>query len=48
MEKDVERILKEALEYSDGPVLIDYVIDTDKKVFPMVAPGAPIDQIMTE
>lgn len=45
---DVERILKEALEYSDGPVLIDYVIDTDKKVFPMVAPGAPIDQIMTE
>lgn len=45
---EVERILKEALEYSDGPVLIDYVIDTDKKVFPMVAPGAPIDEIMTE
>lgn len=45
---EVERVLKEALDYSDGPVLIDYVIDTDKKVFPMVAPGAPIDQIMTE
>ena len=45
---EVEKVLKEALAYSDGPVLIDYVIDTDKKVFPMVAPGAPIDQIMTE
>lgn len=45
---EVEKVIKEALEYSDGPVLIDYVIDTDKKVFPMVAPGAPIDQIMTE
>ena len=45
---EVERVLKEALDYSDGPVLIDYTIDTDKKVFPMVAPGAPTDQIMTE
>ena len=45
---EVEKVLKEALDYVDGPVLIDYVIDTDKKVFPMVAPGAPIDQIMTE
>ena len=45
---EVEKVLKEALDYCDGPVLIDYVIDTDKKVFPMVAPGAPIDEIMTE
>ena len=28
--------------------LIDYLIDTDKKAYPMVAPGAPIDQIITE
>lgn len=47
-EKDkLDSVLQEALD-SNGPVLIDYVIDTDKKVFPMVAPGAPIDQIMTE
>lgn len=39
--------LKVALE-SKTPVLIDYIIDCDKKVFPMVAPGAPINQIMTE
>ena len=47
-EKDqLDDVLKEALE-SKEPVLIDYVIDTDKKVFPMVAPGAPINQIITE
>lgn len=40
-------VLKEALEYK-GPVVIDYVIPSDKKVFPMVAPGAPINEIICE
>lgn len=44
---ELEPILKLAIE-SKEPVLIDYAIDTDKKVFPMVAPGAPINQIITE
>ncbi|WP_066889968.1 biosynthetic-type acetolactate synthase large subunit [Clostridium nigeriense] len=40
-------VLKKALEY-DGPVVIDYAIHNDKKVFPMVAPGAPINEIISE
>ena len=40
-------VLKKALEYK-GPVVIDYVIHNDKKVFPMVAPGAPINEIIEE
>lgn len=44
---ELEPVLKLALE-SKEPVLIEYLIDTDKKVFPMVAPGAPINQIITE
>ena len=40
-------VLKEALEYK-GPVVIDYVIHNDKKVFPMVAPGAAINEIISE
>lgn len=40
-------VLKSALEY-DGLVVIDYVIHNDKKVFPMVAPGAPINEIICE
>ena len=47
-EKDqLEGVLKEALE-SKEPVLIDYRINCEKKVFPMVAPGAPISEIITE
>lgn len=42
-----DSVLKEALNIN-GPVLIDYIIDCDKKVFPMVAPGAPINQIICE
>ena len=45
--EELEDVLKEALK-EKGPVLIDYLIDTDKKAYPMVAPGAPIDQIITE
>ena len=33
---------------SRGPVLIDCQIDCDDKVWPMVAPGAPIDQVFTD
>ncbi|MDS0527186.1 biosynthetic-type acetolactate synthase large subunit [Clostridium sp. SHJSY1] len=43
----LEEILKKSLD-STNPVLIDYRIDYDKKVFPMVAPGAPIHQIICE
>ncbi len=45
--EDLEPMLKEALATS-GPVIINVVIDKDEKVFPMVAPGAPIDDLITE
>lgn len=38
---------KRALE-TDGPVVIDAVIDCDDKVWPMVAPGAPISEAFTD
>jgi acetolactate synthase-1/2/3 large subunit len=44
---DVEKVLKKAFECT-GPVVIDCLIDHDINVFPMVAPGAPINQIITE
>ena len=44
---EIDYILRQALD-SEGPVLIDYLINMDKKAFPMVAPGAPIDQIISE
>jgi acetolactate synthase-1/2/3 large subunit len=45
--EEIDDILRKALD-SQGPVLIDYLINSDKKVFPMVAPGAPINQIISE
>jgi len=45
--EDVERKLKEAIEM-EGPVIINCIIDKDEMVFPMVAPGAPIDDLITE
>lgn len=45
--EELEGVLQEALAVNK-PVIIDYRIDNDKKVFPMVAPGAPIHQIINE
>ena len=47
-EEEIDDILRKALASTEGPVLIDYLINSDKKVFPMVAPGAPINQIISE
>ena len=42
-EKEFGEAIDEAL-LADGPVLIDCRIDSDDKVWPMVAPGAPIEE----
>ncbi len=45
--EDVEMKLKEALAI-EGPVIINCVIHMDEMVYPMVAPGAAIDELITE
>lgn len=42
---DPETVIKKALEIG-GPVLIDCEIPLDDKVLPMVAPGAPIEDVI--
>ncbi len=46
-QEEFKSALKEALS-SESPVLIDCVIDSDDKVWPMVAPGAPINEFFKE
>ena len=41
--EELQEILEKALA-TDGPVIIDYKINSDDMVFPMVAPGAPINE----
>jgi acetolactate synthase-1/2/3 large subunit len=42
---DVEKVLKQAIEDRE-PILIDFVIAREENVFPMVAPGASIDEML--
>ena len=43
--EEVEPVFKEALEAKE-PIFIECIIDPDEKVWPMVAPGAAISEIV--
>lgn len=43
--EELEDAMKWLLDY-DGPALLDMRIDREENVFPMVAPGAPLDDII--
>ncbi len=45
--EEVETVLREAIALKK-PVFIECVIDSDDKVWPMVAPGAAIEDVFTE
>ena len=44
---EVEGVLREALSLNE-PVVIDCIIDSDDKVWPMVPQGAAIDEVFSE
>jgi acetolactate synthase-1/2/3 large subunit len=46
-QEEVEEVLKKAISLNE-PVVIDCMIDSDHKVFPMVAPNAPISDVFEE
>ncbi len=46
--EEVDAAFEKALASKDRPVLIDFVIDKDDKVFPIVPPGAPINELIEE
>lgn len=45
---EVDAAFTQALASKDRPVLINFEIDRDEKVFPIVPPGAPIDELIEE
>jgi acetolactate synthase-1/2/3 large subunit len=44
--KDVESAIKKSLEYKDVPVLIDFRIEREENVFPMIPAGQSIEEMM--
>jgi len=45
---DVKRVLKSALEYNDGPCLINCEVEKTDNVFPMIPAGAAIEDMLIE
>ncbi len=45
---DPKKVLEAALAVEGKPVVVNCEIPTDDKVFPMVAPGTSIDQLIDE
>ncbi len=45
---DVDRILQAALEYNDGPCIIDAEVEKEDNVFPMIPAGAPLSDMIIE
>ena len=45
---DVRKILTAALEYSDGPCLIDVEVDKEDNVYPMIPAGAAVSEMILE
>ncbi|WP_250027366.1 acetolactate synthase large subunit [Paractinoplanes maris] len=43
---DVDKIIKQAMEINDAPVVIDFTVGQDAMVWPMVAAGTSNDEIM--
>jgi acetolactate synthase-1/2/3 large subunit len=46
--EEVDNAVEAALASKDTPVLINFEIDRDDKVFPIVPPGAPINELIEE
>jgi len=45
---DVRKILQRALEYNDGPCLINAEVVKTDNVFPMVPAGKPLEALLVE
>lgn len=46
--EEIEKAFKEALASTEVPYVIDFVIDEDESVFPIVPPGKPITELIEE
>jgi len=45
---DVRRILQQAMEYNDGPCIIDACVEKEDNVFPMIPAGAALSEMIIE
>jgi len=44
--QEVEEVLREAMAVEDRPVVIDFIVDREEDVFPMVPPGGALHEML--
>ena len=44
--EEVRPALEQAKKIEDGPVVIDFIVDEEENVFPMVPSGAGLDEVI--
>ncbi|MEX0773087.1 MAG: biosynthetic-type acetolactate synthase large subunit [Balneolales bacterium] len=44
--KELDEVLAKAMSINDGPVLMDIVVSPEENVYPMVSPGAAVDEMV--
>jgi acetolactate synthase-1/2/3 large subunit len=45
---DVRRVIQQAIDYNDGPCIIDACVEKEGNVFPMIPAGAAVSEMITE
>ena len=45
---DVRKVLRSALEWNEGPCLIEAIVEQNDNVFPIVPAGATLEEMITE
>eukprot|EP00924_Labyrinthula_sp_SR-Ha-C_P000379 maker-scaffold_25-snap-gene-5.56-mRNA-1 protein AED:0.02 eAED:0.02 QI:97/1/1/1/1/1/3/187/628 len=45
-ETDIEAVMKEFIEYNDGPVVLDAICEKDEHVYPMVPAGKALNEMV--
>ena len=43
---DIQKVLQKAVEHTDGPVVINAIVEKTDNVFPMIPAGAPLEQML--
>ena len=45
---DIKRVLQQALDYNDGPCVIDALVEKEDNVFPMIPSGEPYESMLLD
>lgn len=45
---DIDKILQRAIDYNDGPCVVEAIVEKQDNVFPMIPSGAPLEEMLID